>query len=188
MGISAVRLGVVGPCAWQARPGTLLALLPEPVNSDVCLQAAGYDTFADGDEEWDEDFKRLVESLLGDLTQRHGVPALHAPERCLPPRRGWLPVPRPKSPPALSPLDALASAGHDDQRLEFACAAFGAARSAALFTSDGHCLLWVWFAANSEVDELVAVVRRAVASWPCRDLAIDWTRLIPSTLELSPAA
>lgn len=188
MGITAVRLGVVGRCAWQSRPGTLLAVLPEPVNADASLEAAGYDSFADGDEEWDDDFERLIASLLDALSRRDGTPALRAPARRPAARRGWWSFPRPAPTPALSPLDALASAGHDDQWLEFACAAFGPGQSAALFTSDGHRLLWLWFAADSDVDELVEVARRAPASWPCRDLVIDWPRLIPSTLELSPVA
>jgi hypothetical protein len=65
MGITAVRLGIVGHHAWQSRPGTLLALLPEPVNADECFQSAGYDTFGDVDQQWNQDFDRLIESLLG---------------------------------------------------------------------------------------------------------------------------
>ena len=61
MGITAVRLGIVGRYDWQSRPGTLLALLPEPVNADVCFQSAGYDTLGDVDDQWDQDFERLIE-------------------------------------------------------------------------------------------------------------------------------
>ena len=39
-------------------------LIPLPANHDVCMKNIGIDEFEDSDEEWDEDFNRILEQLV----------------------------------------------------------------------------------------------------------------------------
>ena len=40
-------------------------LIPLPANADTCLQRLGIDDFDDADDNWDADFLRVLETLIG---------------------------------------------------------------------------------------------------------------------------
>jgi hypothetical protein len=190
--IRALRVGTIGARYRGARPGRLFALLPEPVDGNECLAAAGFTAFADSDDEWDREFDRLVVGLVRALERRFGEPSVVAPPR----RQSWMTRlarlgSRPKdttNPDKLTPEAALTSAVRDDSYLEFAAVELG--RSAAppglamAFTSGGHPIVWVWLddSVAAQWSDLVGTV---VGDLPRSDLDIAWESLIPAKPVLS---
>jgi len=43
---------------------TILLIWPGPIDHDECFRKAGFNDFADSDEKWDSDFKKVVERII----------------------------------------------------------------------------------------------------------------------------
>lgn len=191
--IRALGVGTIGRRYWGARPGQLFALLPAPVDSDVCLAQAGVSGFEDTDEDWDREFERLVAGLVRVLEQRFGEASVVASPR----RKSWKTRlarfgNRPQditNPDKLTPAVALTSAARDDSYLDFASVEFGrdaksSSSLACMFSSGGHPILWVW------LDEDVApgwaeIIQTAGGSVPVSELDIAWESVLPEKPRLS---
>lgn len=179
-----------------ARPGQVFAVLPEPVNADKRLAAAGFLDFEDTDEDWDRDFRRLVVGLVRALERRFGESSVVAPPRV----QSWRTRlarfgNRPQditNPDKLAPDAALTSAARDDSYLEFASVEFGrgaklrssASASACMFASGGQPIIWIW------LDDDVAlawseIIEEARETQPSRELDIAWESLLPDKPRLS---
>jgi hypothetical protein len=171
-------------------------VLPEPVDADTCLAAAGFSGFEEADEDWDRDFDRLIAGLVRALERRFGESSVVAPPR----RQSWRTRlarfgMRPQditNPDELAPDAALMRAARDDSYLEFASVEFGrdaklrasASASACMFAANGHPIIWVW------LDEDVAlawseIIEETRGSQPCSELDIAWESLLPETPRLA---
>src|SRR4029453_13083633 len=49
---------------WANPADTLLALWPSPVDDDCCFAGARFSEFDDSDEQWDAEWKAMVERML----------------------------------------------------------------------------------------------------------------------------
>ncbi|MBK8257713.1 MAG: hypothetical protein IPK82_34220 [Polyangiaceae bacterium] len=177
-----VGLLEVGPRWRGIHFGRLRALIPLPVNSDVCLAEAGLRDFADTDDAWDKDFDRLVGIIL-DVLQNAGPAEVVAPLRQAdsPINRvkRWLTF-RPSGPLTnrdnLDAPRALCSAARDDSHLRFASVE---TPGMCVEASDGHPILWIWTSIEDSGWERLTT---AIAQhWPTRKLTLDLSGLHPST-------
>jgi hypothetical protein len=127
-------------------PETPLALWPSPVDADSCFAQDGFGQFADLDEQWDQEWRRVVQQLV-DALGRFGGPRLPKGNDVFRYRnRGWWDRLLPWNPPLeaieLLPVDRIILSGQDD-RLPHALVYLGEPPVAALCAGNGHPLLWV---------------------------------------------
>jgi len=148
-GIEGIRWGHVPAAAapaWVGPGGTLVALWPTPVDADSCFREAGFAEFADSDEQWDDEWRRVVERLLGLLGQYGQARLLNREEVCsLRPRRWWEWLAfwlQPTEVVELGAVDRVCLSAEDD-RFGEAVMHFGDPPAVTLRTSWGHPILWV---------------------------------------------
>jgi hypothetical protein len=195
MPIAAICRGDLGRHYMGQRPGSLFALLPDPVDADACLASAGFTRFADSDERWDADFDAFVAATVTALQARFGEPEVTVPERS--PHAAWVErldgflggLLLGRSRPARrrwTATDALRHAARDDQTFAFAHVGFGDANHrhaigyrAGLFAGDGHPILWVWLD-EQVAEQWPAIAQAAAGDWPCTELELAWGSLLPS--------
>ncbi len=66
-GVERIHWGVVG-----GDEGTVItAIWPGPVDHDACFQAAGFSSFRDSDDQWDQEFEEIARELVSALME-HG--------------------------------------------------------------------------------------------------------------------
>ena len=148
--------------------GECFALWPEYVDSDVCFKKAGFDSFQDTDDEWDNVFDSVLSALFTDFSQ-HGSPRLLAGE--LPVIKiGWFK----KKEGSL--LEALGCTARDDQFLP-CCVGFGNPAEASLLTSDGHPIVWVFPGTKEKNTEWLKVLG---VSYDLKQKSLDWSKLSPA--------
>lgn len=200
MPIHAIHRGALGHRYMGQRRGSVFALLPDPVEADACLAKAGFTSFADCGDTWDDEFATLLASTIAAMTIRFGDPEVIVRE---PPQPApwirrldsflgglllWRSRPKPID---WTPVLALQTAARDDQHPAFAYVGFGEAahrhargHRAALFTSDGHPIVWVWLEDTLEAS-WPAIAAEAAGSWPSSELTLAWDPLVPSFAMLS---
>jgi hypothetical protein len=168
----------IGRFTFRDEPGRLFALLPSPVDHDACFERAGFSDFADSTDEWDADFRDVLDRLVGSLLSQGPVTvdgARAAEPGFLGLRLGL------KSPPD-DPAGRLVLAASDDQ-FGPCCAYFGAPARAAVFTDDGHSIVWVWLRENLE-DQWPKVLCAAAGTLPVVETKLRWEALGPSAASL----
>ncbi|HEY6175909.1 MAG TPA: hypothetical protein VIX73_15755 [Kofleriaceae bacterium] len=157
MAIESIHWGDVGDRSYHGDLGRLMALWPDPVDHDACLERAGFERFADTDAPWDADFAIIIQDVL-DALGTYGSPVVTAEpivQRPLIDRLLRKPLPR------LRLSEQIALVAHDDQ-FGACTVAFGSPIRAVVHVSDGHPILWMWLhhdVANAWQDHLNAVVR-----------------------------
>jgi hypothetical protein len=132
--------------AWPDTAAMVAALWPSPVDRDYCFAQDGFAQFADSDEQWDREWRRVVQQLLNTLG-RFGRPWLPNGKDLFQYRiRGWWDRLLPWGPPTeameLPPVDRVMVSARDD-RLPQALVHFGEPAAASLRAGNGHALLWV---------------------------------------------
>jgi hypothetical protein len=132
--------------AWPEPSKVVAALWPSPVNHDYCFAQDGFTQFADSDEQWDEEWRRVVHQLVNALG-RFGRPQLRNGKDVLQYRkRGWWDRLIPWDPRTeaveLPPVDRVLLSARDD-RLPHALVQFGEPPAATLRAGNGHPVLWV---------------------------------------------
>jgi hypothetical protein len=155
-----------------ASPGCrLLAIWPVPVNHDACFAEAGFTLFGDNDETWDRAAEDLLRRVIENLSRFGAVKQVSPRLRDNPPwylrlfRAGReLPLQQ----QALFPM-------HWDS-LPLFHARFGDG-GAALWTGNGHFLLWVSLPdSGPDAAEFVAM---AAQPWPVVETRLRWAALLP---------
>jgi hypothetical protein len=126
----------------------LCALWPSPVDHDACFQAAGFDDFADRNDDWDAEWRDIVTRAVEYLT-RYGLPVLkqavdaHREEEQL----SWwqrLRGQRPRISLASSlPIAEQLVLSSEDDRLNACVVAFRTDGAITLHSDFGHPILWV---------------------------------------------
>jgi hypothetical protein len=145
--------------SWCPEGWRLWALWPSPVDHDSCFEQAGFDDFADSDDEWNSGFALLVEDVVRVLG-RLGVARL---------AEGEYPRGRPRE----TLGDALVAAARDDN---FApcVVVFGEPAQGLVRTSDGHPILWMALA-NGGAEE----ARHAIgARYALQTRSLKWDKLL----------
>jgi hypothetical protein len=132
--------------AWPGTSGVVAALWPSPVDGDYCFAQDGFSQFADSDEQWDQQWRRVVQQLV-DALGRFGRPRLPNGNDVLRhPMRGWWDRLLPWDPPTEAvdlPLVDRVILSTEDDRLPHAVVQFGEPPVATLRAGNGHPLLWV---------------------------------------------
>ncbi|OQB11977.1 MAG: hypothetical protein BWY17_03406 [Deltaproteobacteria bacterium ADurb.Bin207] len=181
------EVGVVD-LGWRWRDtkiGRLYALIPLPVDADVCLAEAGLHDFADSDDEWHDDIDEVISLTLKaaiGTSDAHVVAPLRRKEtpisrlvRFLRFRRAPTTPAERLNPDSLGAANALRYAVRDDQYLQFASVE---ADHACIQASEGYPILWVWVVGAS----IWHAVEESLGSrWPIKVLTIDMSRLGPPT-------
>jgi len=141
----AVPVGV-----WAPEHGRVFVVWPAPVDHDACLAEAGFSDFADSTEHWAAEFMDLTRSLVEFLAGVVGG----------------------RAPPKLA-AGLVAAARADD--VPPCVVHLGTPAQAAVRTSNGHPLLWVWTGrAGVEREALLASVARGR---PVVHTTLDWKSL-----------
>jgi hypothetical protein len=180
--IDGIFWGEVPPAAapaWLPPGHRMMAIWPSSVNADVCFREAGFDSFADTDDRWDDEWKRIVARVLAVLG-RSGTPQLRVDPT--PPRTGiaaaWDRVRTAISraavydPPLLQRvLDATL-----DDRFPDVVVDFGDPSVVTLRAGSGHPLLWIYGPSSSlPAAEMLAEVADGC---PVTRLDLDWAPLL----------
>lgn len=141
--------------AWQ--PTSLVSLRhvhavwPSPVDADACFRNAGFTEFADTDDEWDSDWRTVVEAVITYLA-RFGHPAIREPIVPVTESRLWdrlLGRASRHKEISLPLVDQVVLATMDDQ-FPHAVVDFGEGHDVTLVAGDGHPVLWIF--SNPESD------------------------------------
>jgi hypothetical protein len=121
------------------------AFWPSPVDHDACFQAAGFDEFADSDDDWDNEWLDIVARAVGYLNRYGASTVQRSPEACREiERSNWWQRLRGHQPPivlasSLSIPEHLVLSSRYDQ-FGPCIASFGDIR---LRTDSGHAILWI---------------------------------------------
>ena len=195
MPIRAIHRGSLGRRFMGRRPGRVFVLLPDPVDADACLKAAGFTGFADADEAWDREFEQLVGAAVAAMTRRFGEASVSAPTHARHP--AWverldsfclgLLLGRSRPQPATwTPTQAMQNAATDDQLVPFALVGFGDAAyrhgvgpRAALLSGGGHPLLWFWLD-DELADAWPEIADEVSQPWSSNELELAWEPLVPA--------
>jgi hypothetical protein len=148
-GIEAICWDEIPAEHFQASPagsGLVAALWPSPVDADACFAQDGFAHFADCDEQWDREWRRVVQQVVDALT-RFGAPHLPNGKDMFRYRmRGWWDQLLPWNPPLEAvklPLVDRVILSAEDDRLPHAIVHFGEPPAATLRACNGHPLLWI---------------------------------------------
>src|SRR4029453_15564917 len=129
---------------WANPADTLLALWPSPVDDDCCFTDAGFSEFDDSDEQWDAEWKAMVERMLEALND-FGPAIIHnkgAGVRGRSSLASWvIPWYSPTEAVELSIADRTILSTHDD-KFEDAVVDFGELPKVTLRSGQGHPILW----------------------------------------------
>jgi hypothetical protein len=158
---SVVPTGIVRKLA---RFGQVVAIWPGPVDSDYCFSQAGLKDFADSDEAWDADWRRVVVRTVQQLEEA-GVARIQvrAEVREIPDGSTWKQLKRwLEGPPntfgkqVLGIEEQVIVVSNDDQFGEI-LVEFGEPAICGLWAGMGHPVLWVGFATGDiDVEEWLA--------------------------------
>ncbi|CAN5455974.1 hypothetical protein BH10PSE11_BH10PSE11_19990 [soil metagenome] len=149
----------------------LLAIWPAPVNHDACFEEAGFTLFGDNDENWDEAAEDLLQRVIENLSRFGAVKQVSKPLRDNPPwylrlfRTG-----------RELPLQQQASLPMQWDSLPSFHAQFGGS-GAALWTGNGHFLLWV--SLPNDGPDASEFVKRIAGPWPVVETGLRWAALLP---------
>jgi hypothetical protein len=141
------------------------------VNHDVCFEEAGFTLFGDNDGDWDKAAEELLQRVIEDLFRLGAVKYISKPLRDNP--SWYLRLFRtgrelPLQQQALLPMqwDSLPSFH----------ARFGE-HGAALWTGNGHFLLWV--SLPNVGPDASEFVKRIAGPWPVVETGLRWAILLP---------
>lgn len=149
----------------------LLAIWPAPVNHDVCFEEAGFTLFGDNDGDWDEAAEELLQRVIESLFRFGAVKHIGKPLRDNPP--WYLRLFRPGRE---LPLQQQALLPMQWDSLPSFHARFGEG-GAALWTGNGHFLLWV--SLPNAGPDASAFVKRIAGPWPVAETGLRWAVLLP---------
>ena len=163
---------------WVLAPGRLFAIWPALVNGDACFRKAGFQQWSDGVEGAEDEFPKLLTSLVGCL-EKVGPAVLREGEypqghRSFLARIVELFRGAHNDPPASTIIDTLLAAAWDDQ---FApcVVTFGDPPRAALRTSDGHDLVLMW--TSDKGPDGSSVLQVVAEGRSLKRLTLDWAFL-----------
>ena len=150
---------------------------PSPIDSDACFQRAGFTEFADSNDEWDSEWRAIVNQTIAVLS-RTGTPAIRKPivpvteNRLMSRLRKWAP----KYKDVVLPLAEQVVLATMDDQFGHAIVDFGKNGAAALLTGDGHPLLWIHSEPEIDIGEIVNRIgeRHSIAQ-----RTLDWSILKP---------
>jgi hypothetical protein len=135
--------------AWCAGGGRLLAVWPAPVDHDACFLDAGFSDFADTDEEWERQVARLIDALMAGLGT------------CGPAR--------------MRSGEGLLASARDDN-VPACVVEFGSPAAAALRTSDGHPIFWIWLGGSTL--DVEALLRTVAFGTRLQRTSLQWDKLV----------
>jgi hypothetical protein len=178
--IRTLNWGIVPPDQrprWVLPEGTLLALWPTPVDSDVCFCEAGFDEFADSDDAWDRDWQNIVTRtidvlrLRGTVRLRNEADVLEVRKRR--PLEWLLPWRQPTRTVTLSAEERIFLSTRDD-RIPPAVVEVGDPPAVLLRVSDGHPLLWLDFVTGLTETDANALICQIAGGRPVQRRELRW--------------
>jgi len=168
----------VGSGQW-ARAQDILAIWPAPVNPDACFSAAGFDEFADQDEQWEDEWRSLIGRLLACLERFGAARVCRSAEvyEVLPTLQRWMNFLRgrpTRKRVELTIAEQIELVTQDDQ-FDNVLLVFGSGPYARLSAGGGHEILFVQVAeqTDSSAEDLLRQVAdarpvvRKVLDWSC---------------------
>lgn len=170
--------------AWTSPPHTCHAVWPSPINADACFENAGFTEFEDTDDQWDSDWRTIVELAIQYLS-RFGTPAVRTPivpvvqnrllDRVLKGSPKFTNV-------TLSLTEQLVLTMMDDQ-FPHAVIDFGNVPDATLVTGDGHPILWI--IANADARFFPEdMVKRIADTCKYHRRELNWPHLLPTSVSV----
>lgn len=168
-----------------ARCKFVAAIWPAPVDADECFAAAGFHDFADSDDTWDRDWRRIVTRVLQEL-EKVGTAKINIGAEVYQTSRasfpscvfGWLfPGTKPSNKVPLSLIEQIFVVTSDD-RFGEVLVEFGEPVLSTLLVGNGHPILWIGW--NSSDAQPEVFVERVAAGIPTARTTLDWQKLLPS--------
>ena len=159
----------------------IYALWPSPVGHDFCFQAAGFDEFADSDDEWDVEWLDIVDRAAKYLT-RYGEPVVRETVEAQKDEEQlswWQRLRGQKSRVTLAsslPLAERIVLASEDDQFNRCVVAFGEGNRVMLRTDAGHAILWIACHRDTEFQplEMAAACANGRAVSQRR---LDWSHL-----------
>ena len=123
------------------------AIWPEPVDHDVCFEAAGFHGFADTDAQWDAEWTSMIDTLFTCLSQA-GEPVLLSGT---PPtiKQGWWKRRR-------GTIRETLEWATDTDSVPLCCVGFGEPPGAKIVAANGHPLFWIYLNQGIPFEQVMA--------------------------------